>query len=69
MLVKLSNGSLYSGNISEGRPNGNGKEFLSDGSSYVGEFKKGYWHGSGYIVDNLNYICYGEFFEDRLVGI
>lgn len=68
-LVKLSNGSLFAGSFKNGRPDGSGKEFLPDGSSYVGDFKNGYWHGSGYLVDSENYICYGEFYEGRVVGI
>lgn len=68
-LVKLDNGSLYAGNLNDGKPTGNGKEFLEDGSSYVGEFKDGYWHGLGYIVDSENYICYAEFYKGRVVGI
>jgi len=42
---------------------------LEDGSSYVGSFKDGYWHGLGYLVDSENYICYGEFIKGRIVGI
>lgn len=68
-LVKLDNGSLYAGNLHDGKPVGNGKEFLEDGSSYVGEFKDGFWHGLGYLVDSENYICYAEFYKGRVVGI
>lgn len=68
-LVKLNNGSLFAGSLKNNRPDGNGKEFLPDGSSYVGDFRNGFWHGSGYLVDSENYICYGEFFEGRVVGI
>lgn len=68
-LVKLNNGSLYSGDVVDNKPDGNGKEFLEDGSSYVGEFRGGFWHGLGYLVDSENYICYAEFFNGRVVGI
>lgn len=68
-LVKLNNGSLYAGTIKNNKPDGNGKEFLEDGTSYVGSFKEGYWHGVGYLVDSENYICYGEFLKGRVVGI
>ena len=68
-LVKLDNGSLYAGSLVDGMPAGNGKEFLEDGSSYVGEFKDGHWHGLGYLVDSENYICYAEFYKGRVVGI
>lgn len=50
-------------------PDGYGKEFLEDGSSYVGNFKEGLWHGLGYLVDSENSICYGEFIKGRIVGI
>lgn len=68
-LVKLNNGSLYAGTLKGKRPEGNGKEFLEDGTSYVGAFKNGFWHGVGYLVDSENYICYGEFLNGRVVGI
>lgn len=68
-IVSLSNGSKYVGAIVNKRPHGQGKEFLSDGSSYVGEFKNGLWHGSGYLIDSENCLCYGEFLDDRVVGI
>lgn len=68
-LVKLNNGSLFAGSLKNNRPDGSGKEFLPDGSSYVGDFRNGFWHGSGYLVDSENYICYGEFYEGRVVGI
>lgn len=68
-MVKLNNGSLYAGTLKGNRPEGNGKEFLEDGTSYVGTFKNGFWHGVGYLVDSENYICYGEFLNGRVVGI
>ena len=68
-LVRLNNGSFYAGNIKNNRPDGEGKEFMEDGISYVGNFKDGYWSGVGYLVDSENYICYGEFLEGRVVGI
>lgn len=68
-LVRLNNKSQYIGGLKNNRPDGQGKEFLPDGSSYVGEFRNGYWHGSGYLVDSENYICYGEFYEGRVIGI
>ena len=68
-IVTLSNGSKYVGGIANRRPHGNGKEFLADGTSYVGEFRNGLWHGSGYLIDSENSLCYGEFIDDRVVGI
>ena len=50
-------------------PHGDGKEFMIDGLSYIGAFKDGYWHGYGYLIDSENYLCYGEFYEGRVVGI
>lgn len=68
-LVRLDNGSLFAGALLDGLPTGAGKEFLEDGSSYVGEFRDGFWHGLGYLVDSENYICYAEFYRGRVVGI
>ena len=68
-LVKLSNGSHYAGSLKNGMPHGDGKEFMEDGLSYIGSFKDGFWHGYGYLIDSENYLCYGEFYEGRLVGI
>jgi hypothetical protein len=68
-LVKLSNGSHYAGSLKNGMPHGDGKEFMEDGLSYIGSFKDGYWHGYGYLIDSENYLCYGEFYEGRVVGI
>jgi hypothetical protein len=68
-IVKLSNGSLYTGQILEGFPHGTGKEFLANGSSYVGQFRMGLWHGHGYLVDRDNHSFDAEFFEGRLIGI
>lgn len=68
-IVKLSNGSLYTGQILDGYPHGTGKEFMAKGTSYVGQFKMGLWHGHGYLVDRDNHSFDADFFEGRLMGI
>lgn len=50
-LVKLSNGSAYSGLVKEGKPHGMGKEYLSDGATYIGNFNLGLWDGMGKLID------------------
>jgi hypothetical protein len=48
-LVKLENGSQYSGIVKNGMPNGFGKEYRQDGFLYSGYFRNGKWQGPGTI--------------------
>lgn len=68
-LVQIENGNTYSGRLLDGRPYGQGTEFTPDGTSYIGEFRNGKWHGVGYLVDGNLDITYGEFIYGRPVGI
>jgi hypothetical protein len=68
-IIKLDNGSLYSGPLLGDYPHGQGKEFMPDGASYVGNFSKGFWHGQGYIVDKQNQMFHADFFEGRISGV
>ena len=52
-----------------GLAHGQCTEFIPDGTSYVGDFRNGKWHGIGYIVDSNLDITYGEFIYGRPVGI
>lgn len=46
--VILSNGHVqFEGSYKKGRKDGPGKAFFTDGSSYVGEYKRGLYHGQG----------------------
>jgi len=68
-IVKLNNGSLYTGQVLDGYPHGTGKEFMANGNSFVGQFKAGFWHGHGYLVDKDNHSFDADFYEGRLIGI
>ena len=68
-LSKLENGSSYSGKMRNGKPYGQGTEFIKDGISYVGEFRNGKMHGLGYIVNSNLDMTYAEFINGRPVGI
>lgn len=68
-LSELSNGNTFSGRMKDGKPFGQGTEFIQDGTSYVGEFRNGKWHGVGYIVNSNLDMTYAEFVHGRPVGI
>jgi len=68
-LLQLENGNSYSGKMRNGKPHGQGTEFLKDGTSYVGEFRNGKWHGLGYMVNSNLDMTYAEFINGRPVGI
>lgn len=68
-LLQLDNGNSFSGRMRNGRPHGQGTEFLKDGTSYVGEFRNGRWHGLGYMVNSNLDMTYAEFINGRPVGI
>lgn len=69
MLVKLSNGSQYSGSVLNDSPYGEGKEFRSDGILYTGTFRKGKWHGKGTITTKTLDVYDGEFISGYFCGI
>jgi len=68
-LLQLSNGNSFSGKMKDGKPFGQGTEFIQDGTSYVGEFRNGKWHGVGYMVNSNLDMTYAEFVHGRPVGI
>ncbi len=68
-LLQLNNGNSFSGKMRNGKPHGQGTEFLQDGTSYVGEFRNGKWHGLGYMVNSNLDMTYAEFINGRPVGI
>jgi hypothetical protein len=68
-LCVLENNSTFSGQVKDGMPNGNGKEFRKDGSLYSGRFYQGKWHGNGTITnENLDSFS-GEFLDGCICGI
>jgi hypothetical protein len=68
-FLQLSNGNSFSGKTLNGKPTGQGKEFFKDGTSYVGEFRNGRWHGTGYVVNSKLDMTYAEFMSGKAVGI
>lgn len=61
--------SIYSGPMTEGIPEGKGKEYFSDDLSYVGEYKAGKRHGTGYFVFANQGMCYVESINGKISGI
>lgn len=68
-FLQLNNGNSFSGKTLNGKPTGQGKEFFKDGTSYVGEFRNGMWHGTGYVVNSKLDMTYAEFMSGKAVGI
>ena len=50
-------------------PEGKGKEYFSDDLSYVGEYKEGKRHGTGYFVLANQSMCYVESINGRISGL
>ena len=46
-ILKLDDGSLYEGEVVDGKPHGKGKQILTNGSIYEGDFADGKRHGKG----------------------
>jgi hypothetical protein len=51
--VKLSDGSVYSGNLKEGLFDGIATQIWSNGDKYEGEFSKGMLNGKGKLITKL----------------
>ena len=68
-LVKLENGSQYSGIVKNGMPNGFGKEYRQDGFLYSGYFRNGKWQGPGTITTDTLDVYHGEFINGYFCGI
>lgn len=61
--------SIYSGPKIKGLPEGKGKEYFSDDLSYVGEYKEGKRHGTGYFVLANQSMCYVESINGKISGL
>jgi len=55
--------------LRDGKPFGQGSEYIKDGTSYVGEFRNGIWHGRGYMVTTNLDMTEAEFMSGAPVGI
>lgn len=53
----------------DGVADGKGKLYFSDGMSFVGEFRKGVRHGTGFFVVADQGMCYVESMNNRISGI
>lgn len=59
--INYTNGAKYVGELSNGKPNGQGTYIRSDGGKYVGEFKDGKLHGKATWTGSDGYKYVGEF--------
>mmetsp|Transcript_21603 Transcript_21603/g.40671 ORF Transcript_21603/g.40671 Transcript_21603/m.40671 type:complete len:314 (+) Transcript_21603:97-1038(+) len=65
----LKNGSHYEGQVSQGLPEGAGREVRPDGSVLEGTFRHGKLHGSGRLIDAHGMAQEGEWEDGELQGI
>ena len=66
--VKI-NGGVYTGDIVDGVPYGNGYIVFPDGSKYTGEWKNGKRHGQGIWSSKDNSVIFkGKWIEDKLTS-
>jgi hypothetical protein len=61
-------GSIYSGEIDNDLPNGNGLRQFGDGTKYEGNFAGGHFHGFGKIFISDGTIREGVWYNDKLNG-
>ena len=67
--LAYANGDMYTGDISEFKPEGDGEMVYADGSRYVGEWVNGKKEGNGtWTSADGNIVCMGEFKDDELMN-
>jgi len=64
----LQDGSLYTGTVVSGLPDGRGVKFYPDGGKYEGAFRKGYREGSGTMLWTNGDCYHGHWLRDLRSG-
>ena len=62
-VINFEDGSVYTGQLKKGVPNGQGTLIYSDTSTYTGQFKDGLPHGTGRFEDADGTVFDGQFDE------
>jgi len=66
--MTLRDGSIYEGEIVNGKPNGKGKKTFSDGRMYEGDFVNGKEHGKGKYTYLKGFVYEGNFAKGERNG-
>ncbi|MCE5286661.1 MAG: hypothetical protein LLG02_12555 [Pelosinus sp.] len=64
----LTDGSLYTGSLVDGLPDGRGVKQFTDGGRYEGEFRKGFREGTGNFVWSSGASYTGNWLRDKRCG-
>lgn len=65
--LRLKNGNVYRGTLSDGRPDGYGVLTMGDSTVYAGQWKHGQRSGRGIMHDSLGHRIVGYWMADTLV--
>lgn len=66
---RIRNEFIYSGEITNGTPNGNGKSIsLKNKQIYIGQWKNGKYHGIGRLIDGKYSTYEGQFIKGKKSG-
>ena len=60
-IIKYKDGTIYEGDVKDGKENGYGTTTYKDGAVYVGNYKNGLWHGQGKMTWANGEVYEGEF--------
>ena len=66
--LTLPDGSVYEGELVNGKPHGKGKKTFSSGGYYEGDFVDGKWHGKGKVAWVEGDIYEGDWLEGKKHG-
>ena len=67
--IRAPDGTVYTGEVVNGAPNGKGKATYTDGGTYEGSWKDGFWHGHGTEITAKKYKYVGNFKNGSKYGI
>lgn len=67
--IRAPDGTVYTGEVVNGAPNGKGKATYADGGTYEGSWKDGYWHGHGTRITAKKFKYVGNFKNGSQHGI
>lgn len=66
--IRLGNGNSYVGNMANNLPHGKGKEVISNGDVYNGDYVEGKRHGEGTFEKKDDFIYIGTFRNNKFEG-